>query len=126
MSKYFSRTILSSVKVPVLSVQRIFIAPKFWIESNFLTIVFFFDILTAPLERLEDRITGKSNGVIVIAIATAKVNAVTVPCFKAFKTNTRGIIASINLISNLLMLSIPFWKAVFGLPVVRVCATLPK
>ena len=73
--KYFSRTILSSVNVPVLSVQNMFIAPKFWIESSFLTIVFFFDILTAPLDKLEDKITGSNSGVMQMAIATAKVNA---------------------------------------------------
>ena len=80
-SKYFSNTILSSVKVTVLSVNKMFIAPKFCIESNFFTIVFFLDILTAPFERQEDKITGSKSGVIVIAIATAKVNASTVLCF---------------------------------------------
>ena len=73
-----------------MSVQRIFIAPKFCIESNFLTIVFFFDILTAPLERLEDSITGKSKGVIPIAIATANVKAVIISCLNIFNKNKRA------------------------------------
>ena len=120
MSKYFSRTILSSVNVPVLSVHKMFIAPKFCIASNFFTIVFFLDIFTAPFDKHEDKITGRRSGVIAIEIATANVNAVTILCFEKFKINTIGIIISINLINSLLMLSIPFWKAVFGLPVVIV------
>ena len=125
-SKYFSKTILSSVNVPVLSVHKIFIAPKFCIASSFFTIVFFLDILTAPFERLEDKMTGKSNGVIAIAIATANVKAVTISCFQAFRRNTNGIIANIKWISNLLMFSIPFWNAVLGLLLDIVCATFPK
>ena len=76
--------------------------------SNFFTIVFFLDIRTAPFERLEDKITGKSKGVIAIAIATAKVKAVIISCFQAFKINTKGIIASIKRINSLLIFSIPF------------------
>ena len=105
---YFSTTILSSVKVPVLSVHNIFIAPKFCTASNFFTIVFFLDILTAPFERLDESITGNKSGVIVIAIATANEKAVTISCFHAFSKNTNGIIASIKCINNLLIFSIPF------------------
>ena len=76
--------------------------------SSLFTIVFFLDILVAPFAKLDDSITGKSNGVIPIAIATAKVNAVIVPCFAAFTMKVIGIRTSINLISNLLTLSIPF------------------
>ena len=108
MLRYFSSTILSSVNVPVLSVQRIFIAPKLCIESSFFTIVFFLAILTAPLDKLDDRITGSNSGVIPIAIATAKVNAVTISCFVTLKINTNGIIINMNLINMLLTLSIPF------------------
>ena len=78
---------LFCVNVPVLSVHNIFIAPKFCIESNFLTIVFFLDILIAPLDKHDDKITGRSSGVIVIAIATAKVNAKIVSCFLKFAIN---------------------------------------
>ena len=108
MSKYFSSTILSSVSVPVLSVHKIFIAPKLWILSSLFTIVFFFDILVAPFAKLEDKITGSKSGVIPIAIATANVNAVMVPCFAAFTMKVIGISTSINLISSLLTFSIPF------------------
>ena len=96
------------MSVPVLSVHKIFIAPKFCIESNFFTIVFFLDILTAPLDKHEDKITGSKSGVIVIAIATANVNASIVLCFWKFTIKTKGIKTSINLISSLLIFSMPF------------------
>ena len=70
--------------------------------------VFFFDILIAPFDKLDDKITGNNSGVIHIAIATANVNAVTNSCFSTFITNTNGIINNINFINNLLMFSIPF------------------
>ena len=108
MSRYFSKTILSSVNVPVLSVHKMFIAPKFCIASSFFIIVFFLDIFTAPFDRHDDNITGRSNGVIAIAIATANVKAVTILCFEKLSIKTIGIIISINLINNLLILSIPF------------------
>ena len=126
ISKYFSNTILSSVKVPVLSVHKIFMEPKLCILSSLLTIVFFLDIFTAPLERLEDRITGKSKGVIPIAMATENVKAVSDPCFALFSKNVIGINISINLIKSLLKLLIPFWKLVIGFPEVIVFATFPK
>ena len=62
----------------------------------------------------EDKITGRSKGVMAIAIATAKVKAVTILCFEKLSINTTGITISINLINKRLILSIPFWKAVFG------------
>ena len=37
--------------------------------------MFFLDILIAPLDKQDDKITGSRSGVIVIAIATANVNA---------------------------------------------------
>ena len=70
--------------------------------------VFFFAILIAPFERLDERITGKSRGVIPIAIATANVNAVKDSCFQAVKINTIGIIITINLIRSLLIFLILF------------------
>ena len=70
--------------------------------------VFFLDILIAPFDRLDDKITGSNNGVIHIAIATANVNANIISCFSTFKRKTSGIRISINLINNLLILSIPF------------------
>ena len=77
-----------------------------------LTIVFFLDIFTAPLERQDDKITGSRRCVIPIAIATAKVNAVKLSCFDEFKMKTIGIRTSINLIRSFEIDSIPFWKEV--------------
>ncbi|CDE10856.1 unknown [Clostridium sp. CAG:354] len=88
--------------------------------------VFFLDILTAPLDKQEERITGSSKGVIPIAIATEKVKATSKSCFQALTINVSGIINNINLVNNLLIFSIPFWNSVFGFPDVIVCATLPK
>ena len=89
--------------MPVLSVHKIFIAPKLCIESKLFTIVFFLDIFIAPLDKLEERITGRSKGVIPIAIATANVNDVKISCLADVKTKTIGIIISINFMSNLLI-----------------------
>ena len=82
--------------------------------SNFFTITFFFDILIAPRDRLEDRITGNNKGVIPIAIATANVKAVIDSCFQAFIKKTIGIKISINFIRRLLILEIPVSKADLG------------
>ena len=38
-------------------------APKFWIELSRLTMTFFFDIASAPLERLTVTIIGSISGV---------------------------------------------------------------
>ena len=50
-SQCFSRMTRSIVSVPVLSVQRTSIAPRFWIELSRLTITFLRDMAMAPLER---------------------------------------------------------------------------
>ena len=70
--------------------------------------VFFLDIFTAPFDKHDDKITGSKRGVIVIAIATAKVNDVTKLCFETIAKNTSGITITIILTNNLLILSIPF------------------
>ena len=94
--------------------------------SSLFTIVFFLDILVAPLAKLDDKITGKRSGVIPMAIATANVKAVIVPCFAAFAINVIGINTAIKRINSLLTLSIPFWKDVLGFSSVIVSAILPK
>src|SRR6266850_267563 len=50
-SQCCSRMTWSIVSVPVLSVHRTSIAPRFWIELSRLTITFLRDIRMAPLER---------------------------------------------------------------------------
>ena len=72
---YFSNTILSQVSVPVLSVQRMFMAPKFWMALRFFTTVFFFDIDTAPFERFAVTIIGSISGVNPTATDKANMNA---------------------------------------------------
>ena len=59
----FPASIRSCVSVPVLSVQRMSIAPRFWIELSRLTMTFFFDIAMAPLERFTVTIIGSISGV---------------------------------------------------------------
>ena len=83
-------------------------------------------MFTAPFAKLDDNITGKRSGVIAIAIATANVNATRVSCLILFIKNATPINININLISNLLTLSIPFSKLVFGFPICIVWATFPK
>ena len=71
-------------------------------------------MFTAPFAKLDDNITGKRSGVIAIAIATANVNATRVSCLILFIKNATPINININLISNLLTLSIPFSKLVLA------------
>ena len=63
------------VKVPVLSVHRTSIAPKFSIASLLFTSVSFFANDFAPLLRLTLTIIGNIDGVIPTATDTAKKNA---------------------------------------------------
>ena len=65
----------SIVSVPVLSVQSTSIAPKFWMELSFLTMTFFFDIASAPLDRQTETIIGSISGVRPTATAIAKKKA---------------------------------------------------
>src|ERR1051325_3621243 len=65
----------SIVSVPVLSVHNTFIAPKFWMELSFLTMTFFLDIASAPLERQTETIIGNISGVRPTATAIAKKKA---------------------------------------------------
>ena len=100
-SIWYSRTTLSKVIVPVLSVQRISIEPKFWIELRFLTIVFFLAIDTAPLARQVVTIIGNISGVSPTAIEMANSRACTqLPFVNPFTKNTIGTITIIKRISN--------------------------
>src|SRR5476649_1216306 len=63
--------ILFCVNVPVLSVHRISIAPKFWIALSRLTIALRRAITTAPLARLVVTIIGSISGVCPTATETA-------------------------------------------------------
>ena len=63
------------VSVPVLSVQRTSMAPKFWMELRRLTMTFLRDMAMAPLERQTETIMGSISGVSPTATARAKKKA---------------------------------------------------
>ena len=65
----------SMVSVPVLSVQRTSMAPKFWIALSRLTMTRFRAMASAPLERQTVTIIGSISGVSPTATARAKKNA---------------------------------------------------
>ena len=65
----------SCVSVPVLSVHKTSIAPKFWIAWSRFTITRFFDMAIAPLARLTVTIIGSISGVNPTATATANKSA---------------------------------------------------
>ena len=80
--------------------HKISIAPKFWIDDKFFTIVFFFDITTAPFARLVDTITGNISGVSPIATETAKINdVIKFPLNTELIIKTAMAIITTNLIS---------------------------
>jgi hypothetical protein len=63
MSIWRLRMIRSCVRVPVLSVHKTSITPKFWIALRRFTITRFFDIAIAPLARFAVTIIGSISGV---------------------------------------------------------------
>ena len=69
---YENSVILFSVKVPVLSVHRMSMLPKFCIDASRFTMTPFLDIAIAPFERFTETMRGSSSGVIPTANATAK------------------------------------------------------
>ena len=71
----------SIVSVPVLSVHSTSIAPKFWMELSRLTMTFFLDIASAPLDKQTETIIGSISGVRPTATAIANRNAVFQSCF---------------------------------------------
>ena len=99
--------------MPVLSVHRISIAPKFCIEFRFFTIVFFLLIDTAPFARQLVTIIGSISGVNPTATDMANKNAdIQLPFVTPLITNTKGTITSINLISTHETALTPFVKFV--------------
>ena len=73
--------ILFCVSVPVLSVQRTSIAPKFWMAFSRFTMVLRRAIITAPLARFVVTIIGNISGVSPTATETANSNApASCPC----------------------------------------------
>ena len=74
-SIYFCNVILFSVSVPVLSVHKISIAPKFSIASIFFTRVFFLASALLPFVKFTFKIIGNILGVIPTATERANSNA---------------------------------------------------
>ena len=84
-----------------MSVHKISIAPKFWMEFKFFTMVFFLLIETAPFARQVVTIIGSISGVNPTAMEMANKNAETqFPFVKPLMTNTRGTIMSIKRINT--------------------------
>ena len=88
---------MSIVSVPVLSVQRTSIAPRFWIALIRLTMTFFLPIATAPLDRQTVTIIGSISGVSPTATASAKKNASRqLPFVTPLMTKTSGTITAMK------------------------------
>src|SRR5580658_6790639 len=116
------------VSVPVLSVQSTSMAPKFWMEFSFLTITFFFDIDSAPLERQTETIIGSISGVSPTATASAnrKVSLPQLCLVKPLMRNTIGDITAMKQIINQVNFFTPLSKAVSTCWPDRLEAILPK
>src|SRR3974390_3327736 len=107
--------ILFWVRVPVLSVQRISIAPKFWIAFSRFTMVLRRAIATAPLARFVVTIIGSISGVNPTATETAKSNdSNQSPLLMPLMRSTSGAITIRNRISIQLTLLMPLSKLVSG------------
>ena len=102
----------SIVNVPVLSVQRTSIAPKFWIEWSRLTITFLRDMAMAPFERHTETIIGSISGVKPTATAKAKKNDSLQGFVKLLMRNTSGDMIAISVIISHVNLSTPRSKLV--------------
>jgi len=107
----------SWVSVPVLSVQRMSMAPKFWMEFRRLTIAFFFDIAKAPFERLTVTIMGSISGVRPTAIDSAKRKASAHGCplcllVRPMIRKTAATMTIMNLIMSQVKSLIPLSKLV--------------
>ena len=104
----------SCVSVPVLSVQRMSIAPKFWIEFSRLTMTFFFDIASAPFERLTVTIIGSISGVRPTATERAKRNASFQSCLvrPTMQEDDASTMTTMNLIISQVKAAMPRSKLV--------------
>ena len=69
-----SRWMRASVRVPVLSVHKTSMLPRFWIAASRLTITLWAAMRSAPRDRVTETTMGRSSGVRPTAKATAKRN----------------------------------------------------
>src|SRR5271157_535502 len=101
MSTCKTMTILFSVSVPVLSVQRTSMLPKFWIEFNRFTMTFFLDMATALFDKLTEMIIGSKSGVSPTDRATAKSReSTTVPALPPVAALCQALTRNTNPTSN--------------------------
>src|SRR5665213_2722187 len=122
-----SRMTWSIVSVPVLSVQSTSIAPKFWMELSFLTMTFFLDIASAPLERQTETIIGSISGVRPTATDMAKKKASFQSCLRnPLMKKTIGTITSMNDSMSQTNFFTPLSNAVSVCWPERLLAILPK
>ena len=113
MSRQRFKIIRSCVSVPVLSVHRTSMAPKFWMALRRFTITFLRDMAIAPLARFTVTIIGNISGVSPTATATAKRSASSQSCFvRPLIRKTVGTITKMKRIISQVNLLIPWSKAV--------------
>ena len=119
---------MSCVSVPVLSVHRMSIAPKFWIASSRLTTTFLRASRTAPLASVEVTIIGSISGVSPTATESANRKASSQsPLVTPLTSNTIGTITAAKRINSQLTPLMPAWKALGSVSVaVARAATVPK
>ena len=99
--------------MPVLSVHKTSMAPKFWIASRRFTMTFWRESVTAPLASVEVTIMGSISGVSPTAMDRAKRSASSqLPLVKPLMKSTSGAITSMKRIKSQLTLLTPTWKAV--------------
>ena len=103
----------SCVSVPVLSVHKTSIAPKFWIAWRRFTITRFFDMAIAPLARFTVTIIGSISGVNPTATATANKSASSQsPLVRPLIRSTAGTMTSMNRIISQVKRLMPLSKLV--------------
>src|SRR5450759_3677817 len=106
---------LFCVSVPVLSVHRISIAPKFWMALSLFTMHFRRAITTAPLARLVVTIIGSISGVSPTATETANSSdSSQSPLVIPLMRSTSGVITSKKRINIQLTRLMPLSKLVSG------------
>jgi hypothetical protein len=119
--------ILFCVRVPVLSVQRISIAPKFWMALSRLTMALRRAITTAPLARLAVTTIGSISGVNPTATETAnKSDSIQSPLVIALMRKTSGVITRMKRINIQLTRLMPLSKLVCGRVPTMSLAIAPK
>ena len=127
MLKWYSSTTLSWVSVPVLSVQRMSIEPRFWMEFRFLIMTFFRLMARAPLAREVVTIMGSISGVRPTATEMANRTAcIQSPLVKPLRNSTTGTIISMKRISTQETALTPFSKVVLGGFAFRSLARMPS